>query len=193
MLDQFLSYLKTTSITVLVILFSVAWLIMPKVPGSPSIHTFKQITVQQNTLVDYWMSPVFHRYYYSVRENLALSSWLLQNTDEETQVYIWGRVPVVNYWSKRRSATRFIYNYTFRYPSTSEALEKKLMKGLKNEKPGIFVISSQDSAYRATGTRMDSRQAYMQFENLRKWVNSKYTFVEKIGRFKIARRSPEDS
>lgn len=166
---------------------------MPKSNGAPSLRDWWSVSSGEVSMVEYWMSSEFIRPNVSVRENILLVRWLLEQTDSKDRVFIWGRVPMVNYWAQRKSATRYIYNYPFRYPWSAPERNEDLLEGLRDTKPEIFVISSQDATYRASGSARDSRQVFRDFDKLNTWVQKHYRSVDNIGRFHITRRVSSDS
>lgn len=155
-----------------------------KPPGYPSFKRFVDVVTTRTSLEDVWAKRK------SIAQILQLASWVKQNTAPDDRVYIWGRLPVVNYYTKRKLATRYVTNYQFRRSWRPPSLEDDLMNQLKATKPEFFVISSEDAVPAATGSPKDSKAVFEAFDRLRRWIETNYEQATELERFDIRKRKP---
>lgn len=157
-------------------------------PIAESTTEWIQIATTDRSHEDYWNEEKFVTSNYSVTDTWNLSQWLQEHTEDDDEVFVWGRNPGVNYLAQRRIPTRYIYNYHFRFPWADPAIEQELIEELTQKGPEIVVISSNDATLRASGSPRDSRELLQKYEALRTWIYEHYRTETTIGRFEVLRR-----
>lgn len=87
---------------------------------------------------DYW------RINKSLKEkpNEALINYVIENTDKDDTILVWGAETMINFYSQRNSPTRFVYQYPlYRKGYTSEEKIIEILNDIINNKPKIIINS----------------------------------------------------
>lgn len=129
----------------------------------------------------------YHYLTYDVGEIRRVSQLLQETTTPEQRVFLWGYDPTINVRSRRRTVSRFLYNYPLRVHWGNPKYEDELMQALRAKPPDVFVVSSRDRFPGITGTYRDSAAALREFQELDTFVRERYEPAEKVGRYALWR------
>jgi hypothetical protein len=142
----------------------------------------------QRTLREHWNSPLYHfNTDFSLRDDLALSDYLVAHTGARQPVFIWGFEPLVYFVSQRPLVSRFPYNYPIVFRWRPEHFRAELMAALSDRAPEIFVVQHGDHLPHVMIHEDDSYATFMALAEVREWVTSRYFLETKVGRFDVYR------
>lgn len=143
------------------------------------------------SIESYWATERQYQYRdYDIDEQRRLVEVLVDTTDPADRVFVWGFDPAINVWARRRTVSRFLYNYPFRVSWGNPAYEEELMASLNADPPEVFVVASRDRTPGVTGSRKDSRQLFVEFGALRDFVAARYSADGRVGRYAVYRLDP---
>jgi hypothetical protein len=117
--------------------------------------------------------------YHLVLDTNRAISYVQANTSPDEQVLMWGAETSVNFFAKRRSPSRFVYQYPLHkseYAGT-KLFEEFLLDILEN-KPKLIIVTSSDRIPRSFGSTSDKtndmineiRRLYPKKERLGEWL-----------------------
>jgi hypothetical protein len=149
---------------------------------------FASVTTGAQTIEQYIQSRREYRYpTYDVGEIRQVSQLLRDTTTREQRVFLWGYDPTINVCSRRRTVSRFLYNYPLRVSWGNPDYEAELMEALRSQPPDVVVVGSRDRLPGITGNYKDSKQLLHDFEELNAFVNERYEAAEVVGRYSLWR------
>jgi hypothetical protein len=121
----------------------------------------------------------------SYAANMQVAAWLSANTTEADRVFLWGFEPQIYDASKRRPASRFIYNVAQRVEWEHGWARDGLMDELLRKPPKVLVVEHGDVFPVVTGNNDDSASSLLGFTRLRDFVATRYAFRERIQDFDL--------
>jgi 4-amino-4-deoxy-L-arabinose transferase-like glycosyltransferase len=149
--------------------------------------TLGRLAAGSLTLAKHWRASAYAINQMSARDNLAAAEWIARETSPTDRVFLWGFDPMVNYLARRRTVSRFLYNYPLVVPWGGAKYEGELLDALKASPPRLFVVGSQDATPSVTGSHDDSRAQLQRFAGLTAFLGSRYDFAADVGRFGVYR------
>lgn len=126
---------------------------------------------------------------FSLKDDLKLADYVEAHTDPDDRVFLWGFEPLVNYVAGRKTESRFLYNYPFAVSWGNPDYARELMDALRARPPALFVVASKDATPGVTGNPKDSRALFLDFPELRAFVEEGYHLEKSITRFDVYRRN----
>jgi 4-amino-4-deoxy-L-arabinose transferase-like glycosyltransferase len=129
-------------------------------------------------------------------ENRRLSDWLRATTTASASVFIWGFEPVVYDSSRRRCASRYVYNVAQRLSWSHEASCATLKRDLEADPPVAVAVESEDRFADVTGNTQDSAEAIAACAWFPAWLSGNYSREWASAKFTVYRRTepgPEDA
>jgi hypothetical protein len=114
-----------------------------------------------------------------------VAAWLRANTRPDDAIYVWGFQPMLYELSRRRPASRFVYNAPQRAPWFRERGRDALMRDLAEVPPAAILVESGDVHPGTAGTALDSATTLPRFSRLAALIASDYDAGHTVGSFKI--------
>jgi hypothetical protein len=111
-------------------------------------------------------------------------------TRREDKVFVWGFEPVIYWLSGREPASRFVYNVAQRSPWQADYARKELLADLAKNPPALVIVQSRDVFPSVTGDTLDSRDSLPGFPELKRLIDTRYTFSKTIEDFELYTRTP---
>lgn len=140
-----------------------------------------------------WLDPSLRRatedHLYSVADvnsgaNRDVAAWLVEHTKPEDRVYIWGFEPEIYDLSRRRPASRYIYNVPQRATWSKETRDD-LMRDLDAVPPTVIVVERRDVFPSVTGNALDSNDSMRDFPKFWTYLRDRYEQETRIEDFDI--------
>jgi hypothetical protein len=125
---------------------------------------------------------------YDLAADRRVSAWILEHTQADESVLIWGFEPVVYWMTGRRPATRFIYDVPQRSQWQTESSQRMFMDEVTQLDPAVIIVQHNDVFPGVTGYATDSAADLRRFAKLDDLVNDRYSFVATIEDFDFYRR-----
>jgi hypothetical protein len=122
-------------------------------------------------------------------ENRRLSDWLTSSTSSNASVFIWGFEPVVYDSSRRRCASRYVYDVAQRFPWSSDAACATLRQDLGRDPPEAVAVEKEDRFSDVTGNTLDSAEAIGACGWFPEWLASNYAQEWVSSKFSVYRRA----
>jgi hypothetical protein len=113
-------------------------------------------------------------------------------TEPTDSVFVWGFEPSVYWFSRRRPASRYLYDVPQRSTWQRDRSRADLMTDLARDPPRAIVVQRADVFSFVTGDDLDSREALATFPELETLVDTWYGHSASVGNLDIyaRRRSP---
>lgn len=172
---------------VIMLAYSVNWTLTAQVRRGWSV------LFSPTTLDDYWRSPSFIIYRFSLRDDLAVADYLASSEAPDGKVLYWGLSPVSLFVAGRESASKYIYNYMFLVNEVDPHDRSRLLSDLQRNKPQVVLLATHDAIPWVTGTMLDSTAAFLRDKDLVAWANAHYQEAGRIGRYTILHRRDQTS
>lgn len=106
-------------------------------------------------------------------------------TSPDDTIYIWGFRPGLYDLSRRRPASRYVYNAPQRTTWAARRTRPVLMEELRAARPAAILVEHGDEHPGTTGNWRDSATALQRFPALRTLLETSYREVETVGDFTI--------
>jgi hypothetical protein len=116
------------------------------------------------------------------------AEWIAQHTSADAKIYIWGFEPSIYDLSKRKPASRYIYNVPQRIDKFKIEYRIDLMEELQESKPAVIIVEKRDIFPWVTGNVRDSRAEISEFPELAKMLNERYEQAVEIEDLTLYRR-----
>ncbi len=129
---------------------------------------------------------------FSLREDIALANYLQTQTTPADRIFIWGYEPLVYFLARRQIVSRFLYNFPLVVRWAPQKLRAEFLQAIQQDPPKLFVIAHKDATPWVTGHNKDSFRSFMEFTELRFFLEENYDFLASVGRFDIYRRLTND-
>jgi hypothetical protein len=124
-------------------------------------------------------------------ENRRLADWLSATTPVSASVFIWGFEPVVYDSSRRRCASRYVYDVAQRLSWSRERSCATLREDLGRDPPAAVAVEREDRFSDVTGSTQDSSEAIAACTWFPTWLSSNYTREWGSAKFTVYRRASE--
>jgi hypothetical protein len=173
------------------VLVGVAAVLLATSPYPARWATLGQLVSGTLTLRAHWATKPFRVNKMSVDDNLAAADFIARETAPGDRVFVWGYDPMVNVLARRKTVSRFLYNYPLAVAWGNPAYATELLDALAADPPRLFLVGSQDATPHVTGTNDDSRQLFLKFTALRDFVTARYVPAATVARFDIYRLRTE--
>ncbi|NIO02275.1 MAG: sulfatase-like hydrolase/transferase [Candidatus Latescibacteria bacterium] len=125
----------------------------------------------------------------NARANRLAAEWIKENTPDNLPIYIWGFEPVIYHRSKRKPASKYIYNVPQRSAWGQEDAGNTLMKELTDSPPSVIITVKRDRFYHVVGNKKDSAEALRAFPQLSHFIHSGYVRIARIEDLTIYKRA----
>jgi hypothetical protein len=125
---------------------------------------------------------------YRAGDNRAAAEWIARETAPGATVFVYGFTPEIYVASRRRAASRYIYDVPQRAPWSQDRARRELIAELNAAPPEIVVVEHLDVMPWVLGTTTDSAQDVATFSGLRDLIASRYARTTGIGKFDLYRR-----
>ncbi|MGH2569850.1 MAG: hypothetical protein ACRDGR_01405, partial [bacterium] len=139
----------------------------------------------------YWSRPEFSMLGFSLRDDLLLARALEQSTQPADRVVLWGFEPLVYFVARRDPVGRFAWNIPLTREANLPELRAEFLESLRADPPELFVIERGDVLPLAFGHWKDSQRTFAEFEELRRFVEERYSFRDAVGRLDEVGRAEE--
>lgn len=116
--------------------------------------------------------------------NRRVAEWLRLHTRDASTVFVWGFEPEIYDLSRRRPASRYIYNVAQRV-SWAHDSRKLLMDELQASKPEAIVVEHRDVFAHVTGNNLDSADSIKNFPEFGSFLRDNYLFASSIDDFDL--------
>jgi hypothetical protein len=120
----------------------------------------------------------------SAGANRRVAEWLMAHTDANAPVFIWGFEPEIYDLSRRRPATRYLYDVPQRV-TWAESSRDRLMSDLERTPPAVIVVEHRDVFPAVTGNNLDSADSLSVFPRLASYLRQGYVLAERIEDFDL--------
>ncbi len=130
-----------------------------------------------------WAQKAFPKPDYSVVEPV---NYILNHTQPEDYVLIWGNASVYNFLAERESPSRFVYTYAFGVPAyVSKSITDELLAELAAKKPLILDAAIEDKTIESINAAAWSN--IPETQRLARFIEENYLYVDTIGpgRFRV--------
>lgn len=104
-------------------------------------------------------------------------------TPPGARVFVWGFEPAIYWFSRRRPASRFIYDVPQRVTWQRGRARAELMRDLKAHPPAMIVVQRDDVFPFVTGDNLDSAHALATFPELDDLLIDRYHRVAQVAHF----------
>jgi hypothetical protein len=123
--------------------------------------------------------------------NREAAAWVAENTAPDAHVYVWGFEPSIYVTSRRRPASRYIYNVPQRASWSRQRYRPRLLEDLDLRPPVAILVEKGDRYSWVTGDEQDSLGALAGFSELRVRLERDYRPEKTSAKFVFyLRRSP---
>jgi len=119
----------------------------------------------------------------------AAARWIAEHTPQGSRLYVWGFKPVLYYYSRRRPASRFIYNAPQRGAWSAHRYRPLLLDDLAKHPPAAIVVDKNDRIRVLNGDDKSSAEALVEFPELRQLLSREYSLQEQTALFDIYLRA----
>jgi hypothetical protein len=153
-------------------------------------QTLFQVIEGKTKIEDYWR-VTGNSNDFSVSEQMELADYLKETTHPKERVFVWADDPLVNFFSRRNTGSRFtppIQIASWSWPGYRD----ELLEAFRKDTPEVFITAHNDRLPWVWGHNLDSYEALMDFPQLRDFVANNYEFETQKGRFDVLRRSNSD-
>lgn len=144
--------------------------------GDP--YLYESMTMQLNTM------PAIY-YGADYQANVQVVQWLVENTEPADRVYIWGFEPFIYDLSRRKAASRYIYNVPQRVEWYKNEARAALISELRGLPPRVILVEHGDIFPMVTGNNLDSANSLADFPEFTDFVKGNYTFKISIENFDL--------
>ncbi len=144
--------------------------------GDP--YSYESLMMQLNT-----MPAIFYGADY--RANVQVAQWLAENTEPTDRVYIWGFEPFIYDVSRRKPASRYIYNVPQRVEWYKSDARTALISELYSLPPRIILVEHGDIFPMVTGNNLDSANSLEDFPEFLNYLKENYIFKHRIENFDL--------
>jgi hypothetical protein len=125
---------------------------------------------------------------FSVAKQFRLADFIRANTTPDEPVYLWAYAPTVYVRADRRAASRFIYDHLLYASWSPPKYRDEFLRAIRANPPKYFIVGTHDEVEAATLQFYDSAVAFDRFEELRSFVQSRYTLERNIDGFMVYAR-----
>jgi hypothetical protein len=123
---------------------------------------------------------------YSAVEGRVYIEYILNHTQPDDYVLIWGNASVYNFLTERKSPSRFVYTYAFGVPSyVSQEMVDELLLEIIEKKPMIIDATAKDKTI--GGINLNAWEDIPVTQDLIRFIEENYVRVDIFGpeRFRI--------
>jgi hypothetical protein len=173
---------------------ALTWVVLASLVFAALAEEGVRVVQQYRFLADWWKDPeVSYRNYYpqlqleKLSDQVHIINFVKQNTNREDTVYVWGMAPLINFLSKRRSPTRFFYNYPLISTWGLEPWRQEVVRSLETARPSYIIVERNDANPLFTNNIMSSEQylRLRQFPGLTNLLSRQYATVMQYTDFEI--------
>ena len=159
------------------------------VSGYPALlSTLGSVVSGRLPVRDYWLSNRHNMGSdYSLHDDILLADALRETTGPTDRVFIWGFEPGVNFLARRRTVSRFIYDFPMVIDWQPQRFRDEFMAVFTADPAEVFVIEHNDVTPWVSGDTKDSYTALGEFPELLEFLQARYVYDARIGRFDVLR------
>ena len=174
--DRILRYFLGGSAIIVLFFFSTA----PRIISQPLHFTYLRLTGAdmaqdvQDQMPQYW---------YKEEQQIADHLQALMKADDK--VFVWGNSVGIFYFLEKYPTTICLTNTPFITSWTPETWKKTMIEQLRADPPRFFIAEFGDEREYISGSKKDSWQHLLEWDELRNFVETKYKMKEELGHFKI--------
>lgn len=96
-------------------------------------------------------------------ESVPIASYVRQNTEENDRIFVFGSEPQICFYSRRKSATGYIYMYDLAYNHQYlKRMQSEMVREVEASKPKMIVYVSTPSSWLAQGDAVSPLSGWLQ-------------------------------
>ena len=138
-------------------------------------------------------AALYHVGGYNLRDNQQISRTVAQLSNPDDAIFVWGFEPAIYLFSKRASASRFIYNVPQRATWQGKEARSMLLGDLKRRPPKVIVVERHDIFPSVVGNALDSAASLEQFVELATLIRDGYSLAHQTERFDVYQKTQESA
>jgi hypothetical protein len=117
------------------------------------------------------------------QQNREAAAWVAARTAPGSRLYVWGFEPALYDFSRRRPASRYIYNVPQRATWSAARYRPRLLADLAEQPPAAILVEKGDRYRWVTGDDRDSAEALGDFPELQALLARDYAIEKRSAKF----------